>query len=375
MKQVKPNNRIVMQGYPKVVYYLIVGLVFFGACKSTELPSPRVPLIAVHTATVALAKSPTYEFYPAIVVPMKEVLISAQVGGYVMELGFQDGDLVRKGQLLYKIDSTIYLANLQSAIANLHIREAELDKANKDLLRYRELFSQQAIAQQQLEYAESAYVQMSKMVEAARASVKAATSNLSFTKIYAPFTGTIGISHVRVGSNVIAGQSILNTLSTNNPMYIDFFVEQSKLAQIREIVGKRANPFELYIDGKPYAWPAKLALIDRALDQKTASIKLRLSLNNSQGLLKAGMNVSVRINTQAQESALTIPHKAVTPQMGEFYVYILQEDSTIRQEYVHLGAEVGDKVIVKSGLKEGDEIVIDGLQKLKNGMKIRRASP
>lgn len=355
--------------------YLLFGLItalFFTACKSDSVLKQSPKLLAIHTAPAILKKAPYHDIYPAVVVAKKEVIIASQISGYVTELGFQDGELVHKGQLLYKIDSTIYIANLNNAIANLNMREAELEKAYKDFLRYRELLTQQATSQQQVDYAEASYTQAKKLVEAARAKVQAEQKNLGFTKIYAPFTGTIGISKVRVGSNVLPGQSVLNTLSSNDPMYVDFFVEQGKIAQIKRIARNNSKAFSVYLDNQNSALPAKVELFDRALNSETGSIRVRLVLSNSEGKLKAGMNVSVKVLSQGDEPVITIPYQAVTAQMGEFFVYVLQADSTVRQEYIRLGAELGSEVIVKQGLQAGEEIVIDGLQKLKNGMKVSR---
>lgn len=356
------------------LYGLMIGLLILQSCKSHSTNQPHTsPLILVNTAMATLEKGQSYDIYPGSVVPLKEVLISPQISGYITELGFKDGDFVHKGQLLYKIDSTIYIANMQNAMANLAMRQAELDKAGKDLRRYRELSSTQAISPQQLDYAESNYTQALKMVDAASANLKSMASNLEFSKIYAPFSGTIGISRVRIGSSVLAGQSILNTISTNDPMYVDFFVEQGKIAQILNLSNSKNQAFAIYLDDKFHDFASRLEFIDRSLDLKTASIRVRLQVKNSQKNLKAGMNVSVKVLKQLDESVLTIPNQAITPQMGEFYVYILKKDSSVQQEYVHLGHEIGDRVVVTQGLKPGDEVIIDGLQKLRNGMKVLRA--
>ena len=161
----------------------------------------------VTLATVSSTNAVYYDEYPGTVSALNEIKLTAQVTGYVTSIHFKDGDKVRKGQLLYSLDAQVYNANYQQAVANLQVQEANLIKASKDADRYHELDKHDAIAKQQVDYADAAYEVAKKQVAAARANVASVQSNVKFCRIYAPFTGTIGISQVKQGTSVVAGQT------------------------------------------------------------------------------------------------------------------------------------------------------------------------
>ncbi len=142
---------------------------------------------------------------------MNQTEIRAQVTGYITDIYFKDGQKVSKGQKLYSIDQQLYNANYQQAFANLQVQQTNMEKAQKDADRYHELDKHDAIAKQQVDYADAALEAAKKQVAAAQANVNAVKANLNFATITAPFSGTIGISQVRVGTSVVAGQTILNT--------------------------------------------------------------------------------------------------------------------------------------------------------------------
>src|SRR5262249_9778576 len=150
-----------------------------------------------------------------------EVELRAQVNGYITGIHFKEGEQVKKGQKLYSIDQQQSEASYQQAQANLAVQEANLERAKKDVERYRELDKKDAIAKQQVDYAEAAYAAAQKQVDAAKAAVNAVQTNVRYTTIVAPFDGTIGISQVRLGASVTPGQTLLNTISSDNPMAAD----------------------------------------------------------------------------------------------------------------------------------------------------------
>ncbi len=338
-------------------------------------PPPAVP---VTLATVASGTSVYYDAYPATINALDEIKILPQVSGYITGIYFKDGQRIRKGEKLYSIDAEVYRANYQQAIANLQVQQSNLIKAQKDADRYHELDKHDAIAKQQVDYADAALDASKKQVAAAKANVASVQSNVSFATIYAPLSGTIGISQVKKGTSVVAGQTVLNTVSTDNPIAVDFPVDQKNIYRFIELQQKGTNEadsvFTIAFGNEIYPYPGNIGLIDRAVDPQTGTIKVRLIFPNEKGMLKPGMNTTVRVKSSSGRSII-IPHKAVTEQLGEYYVYVLGDSSKVSQRQLELGRTIGDSVIVYSGLNDGDKIVVEGIQNLHQGTLVTTQAP
>jgi membrane fusion protein, multidrug efflux system len=360
-----------------IIAGLLIFLIACGGKKQQQQAAP--PPVAVTTEQVAEGDALYYEEYPATVVALNQTELRAQVSGYVTGIYFKDGDKVSKGQRLYSIDQQLYNANYQQSVANLQVQETNLLKAQKDADRYHELDKQEAIAKQQVDYADAALESAKKMVNAAKANVNAVRANVNFATITAPFTGTIGISQVRSGTSVVAGQTILNTISTDNPMAVDFAVDQKELYHFSQLQqqGKKADDstFTIAFGKEVYPFHGTITLIDRAVDPQTGTIKMRLSFPNDNKLLKAGMSTTVRVLNGSNVKSIVIPYKAVTEQLGEYFVYVVGDSSKVSQRKVALGQPVGSNVIIKDGLKAGEKIVVQGIQNLREGAIINDAPP
>ncbi|GAC1381231.1 MAG: efflux RND transporter periplasmic adaptor subunit [Ginsengibacter sp.] len=362
--------------------FISLFIISFSVVSCSENKTPVAgppPPIPVTTGTVSSTDAVYFEEYPGLVAPLNEIKLTAQVSGYITSLRFKDGDKVKKGQLLYTMDAVIYRANYQSAVASLQVQEANLAKAAKDAERYHELDKHDAIAKQQVDYADAALDVAKKQVAAARANVYGVSSNVKFANIYAPFTGTIGISQVKTGTSVVAGQTVLNTISTDDPIAVDFSVDQKEIYHFEQLQVKnnRANDstFTLAFGSDIYPFPGVIKLIDRAVDPQTGTIKTRLVFPNSKGMLKAGMNATVRVKSNNKQKSTIIPYKAVTEQLGEFFAYVVGDSNKVSQHKIVLGKQIGTNMIVTSGLNEGDKIVIQGVQNLKEGSKITTVPP
>jgi len=335
-------------------------------------PPPAVPITI---ATVANTNAVYYDTYPGTVTALDQINITSQVSGYITDINFKDGQNVKKGQLLYKIDNQVYKANYEQSLANLQVQEANLEKAQKDADRYNELEKHDAIAKQQVDYANAALEATQKQVNAAKANVASIHSNVQFANIYAPFSGTIGISQVKKGTAVVAGQTVLNTISTDNPVAVDFTVDQKNIYRFTELKEGKDNlkdsVFTIAFGDEIYPYPGKLDFIDRAVDPQTGTIKVRLIFPNDKEMLKPGMNNTVRVKNTSSKNATIIPHIAVNEQLGEFSVFVLGDSSKVHQQQVELGTVIGDSVIVKSGLKPGEKIAVQGVQNLHNGTIVK----
>ena len=367
--------------FKRIGYFTSVScLLAIAACgdkKPQQAQQGPPPAVAVTTTEVTTSSATYNDEYPGTVVALNQIELRPQVNGYITGVYFQDGQRVRKGQPLYSIDQQQYEANYNQAQAALAVQEANLVKAQKDADRYHELDKQDAIAKQQVDNADAALEAAKRQVDAAKASIRSVQTNVKYTTISAPFDGTIGISQVKVGGPVYAGQTIMNVVSTDNPMAVDFTVNQQELFRFGQLQNAKAKDsvFTIAFGSDVYPFPGSISLIDRAVDPQTGNIKTRLVFPNPKSLLKAGMSTTVRVKSNTGAAAVIIPYKAVTEQLGDFFVYAVTDSSTVTQRKVILGKQLGTNIIVKEGVKAGETIVVQGVQNLKEGSKITTAPP
>lgn len=330
--------------------------------------------VAVNTTKVTSTQASYNNIYPGTVVALSQVELRAQVSGFITGIYFKDGDRVSKGQKLYTIDAQMYAANYDQSVANLQVQESNLLKAQKDADRYHELEKNDAIAKQQVDYADAALEAAKKSVAAAKANVQSTQTGVKYTTITAPFDGTIGISQVKTGTAVTAGVTLLNTVSTDNPMAVDFAIDQRDIYQFTGLQkSAKANDTTFSIaftENDVYPYFGHISFLDRAVDPQTGTLKVRLEFPNKGNLLRAGMSCNVRVANENKAPVIAVSQRAVTEQLGEYFVYVTTDTGTVTQRKVTLGTQIGTNVIIKEGLKEGETIVTDGVQKLHEGSVI-----
>ena len=364
----------------QLLKYINIAMVMtLSACggKKTDAPAAPPPP-AVTIETVGTTDAVYYDEYPATITALNQVELRPQVSGFITGVYFTDGSRVHKGQLLYSIDAQLYSANYQQAVANLQVVEANLNRAQKDANRYHELERQDAVAKQLVDNADAAVEVARQQAAAARANIRAVSTGVRYTKVYAPFNGTIGISLVKTGAAVTAGQTVLNTVSSDDQLAVDFNIDQKDIYRFSTLMNKQSagdSTFTLAFGTDVYPYPGKIALIDRAVNSQTGTIKARLVFPNHNNLLKAGMNATVRIKNSSSTQAVVIPYKAVTEQLGEFFVYMPADSSKVTQRKIVLGKQIGTNIIVKEGLQPGDKIVTQGVQNLREGVKVTIGAP
>ena len=184
----------------------------------------------------------------------------------------------------------------------------------------------------------------------------------------------MGISLVKVGSAVTAGQTLLATVSSDNPIAVDASVDEKQISRFAELLQKNAperdSTFTIILpDQTVYLYPGRLTFIDRAVDSQTGTIRIRVVFANGAGLLKPGLTCNLRVQTSNSDTSLLIPYRAVVEQMGEYFVYVVTGDK-VTQRKVDLGTRVSDKAIVKAGLQADEQIVVEGVQKLRDNSPI-----
>jgi membrane fusion protein (multidrug efflux system) len=364
----------------RLVYnFLFLGLLAFV---SSCTPKPQAPVagpVPVTLYDVKRQPAVYYDEFPGTVVALNQVELRSEVTGYIREILFKEGQVVRKGQRLYTIDQSRYGATHDQAQANVEIAQANLEKARRDADRYTKLSEQDAIARQRLDDALTDLQNKKLQLASAKADLVKAQTDLRYSVITAPFDGTIGISQVRLGTLVSPGQTLLNTISSDNPIAVDFVIDEKDLPRfVKFEQGTRAKQdttFRIILpDDSTYPSYGAIDFIDRAVDPQTGTIKVRLSFTNNDRTLRAGMSCTVRVLNENAGNHIVIPYKAVTEQMGEYFTYIVERDSAFQRK-VSLGARVNDHVIVRSGLQEGDHIVIEGIQKLRDKTPVQAGAP
>ncbi|MBF6608810.1 MAG: efflux RND transporter periplasmic adaptor subunit [Flavobacterium sp.] len=361
---------------------IILSSLFLASCGNSDQSDKQAapPAVPVTTYTVIKEAVTTTDKYPGVVVPLNEVQLRAEVGGYITSIYITDGQKVTKGQRLYEIDRTNYQGAYNAAKASLDVALANESKARKDAQRYTNLAQKEAIAQQRLDYALTDLANASSQVASARAMLTTAQANLKRAVIVSPLSGTIGISQVKLGSLVSPGSTLLNTVSTNDPMAVDISVNQRDIQRFLELQKNAAGTlkdsiFSIEQNGKEYAVYGSIITIDRAVDPGTGTIKVRISYPNPSGVLIAGMTCNVRVLNKAAQPQIVIPHRAVSEQLGTYSVFVVADSSKVEQRIVELGSQVQDRVVIREGLKEGEIIVSDGIMKLRSGSVIQPTAP
>ncbi|WP_230981364.1 efflux RND transporter periplasmic adaptor subunit [Echinicola salinicaeni] len=353
----------------------IAGVISSCGSEATTQSNNQPSAVAVKATKVISEHVTGLDVYPGTVVPLNEIQIRPQVSGYITNIFVEDGQQVSKGQALYEIDRSKYQAAYEQAKANLKSAEAHLERVKKDLARYKVLDQKEAIAKQQLDYAETDILTAESQVASAEAQVKSAETDYNYSVIRAPFSGTIGISQVRLGAQVSPGQTLLNSLSSDNPVLVDFVINEKDIRRFSKMIKSENladSTFTIQFGKNDiYPYPGKLTTMDRAVGRQSGTINLRVEFPNPDKELIAGMTINLQVLNQDIGEQVTIPFKSVTEQMGEYFVYVIDEESTVHQQNVILGTKFGTDIVIRNGLKPGQQIVVEGIQKLREGAKVR----
>lgn len=357
---------------------LLAGALTAQSCGSSDANKQQAgavqsaPATPVTTAIVQQQTVSDIKSYPASVVPLQETELRAEVTGYITNIYVADGAYVNKGQRLYEIDRVRYQAAVDQAKANLEIAKSNLSRVEKDLQRYQSLAEQDAIAKQTLDYAVTDVSNQRAQLLAAEAALTTAETNLRRSVIVAPFSGNIGISQVREGALVSAGSTLLNTISSNDPIAVEFQISEKDIVEFTKLQtgSNQSAIYTILPDGSRYEGQGRVVTIDRAVDSQTGTLKVRASFPNASNALRAGMNTTLRVESTSKEEALVIPFKAVFEQLGTFNVYVVEEGDTVDLKQVSLGSKINDLVVITSGLEAGQKIVVDGTTGLRPGAQV-----
>jgi RND family efflux transporter MFP subunit len=356
-------------------------LLLVAACGSKEqAETPKsLPPPAVVVATLTPTTVPIYGEYVARTEARQTVEIRARVEGFLEKVLFKEGSQVQAGQLLFVIDQRPYKAALQDARGSLAQARATLEKSQKDVDRLRPLVAEEAAPQQDLDKAEASSHYNRASIEKARAAIAKAELDLKFTEIHSPITGTIGKEEVTVGNLVSKDQTLLTTVSSWDPMRVVFSISESDYLRLAKKYpeGKPATAeenkeaFELVMaDNAIYPSKGSLSFVDRALDLTTGTLKIYVDFPNPDKLLRPGLFGRIRVILEEKPNALLVPQKAVQEMQGVKTILTVGPDNKVALHTVALGERYRDFFVVNSGVKAGDRVVVEGLQKAIPGQKV-----
>jgi membrane fusion protein (multidrug efflux system) len=310
----------------------------------------------------------------------REVELRPRVTGVVEKQMFRPGQMVREGDPLFLIDTRTLDSAVADAQARLLEAEAQLQRAVQDVERYKPLLVDDAIPRQTYDQAVAAQKQAQSLVESRREGVTRARIDRGFAEVRAPVTGQIGIQQVEVGGLATSGQTVLAVVSTLDPVVAYFSVSENEyLDYVRRLDVSRAagrvpprTPIELLLaDGSQYKHPGRFDFADRAINPQTGTLTLRAIFPNPEQLLRPGMTGRVRIVYDVAEAAIVIPQKAVTELLGRQFVSVVGADGKVEQRAVSARERIGDQWLIQEGLKPGETVVVEGVQKARPGATVK----
>lgn len=355
----------------------LAALAALSSCKQGEKQNAAaMPATPVSVAEAKKSDAVYYDPFQGTVTALNSVELRSQVSGFITGIFFKEGTVVKKGTPLYEIDRRKYIAAYEQAKANLASANANLVKAQKDADRYSFLLKNDAVARQTYDQSVATLETSKAQVAVAKAGVTSAQTDLSYSLIRAPFTGRIGISQVKLGAQVTPGTTLLNTISSENPIGVDVVVNEQDIDRFYNYQKHYTDStFKLTLsDGTLYDKPGKIFAIDRGVNNQTGTVKVRVQFANDKDVLKDGEAGVLKVLNEKSGERVIIPYKAITEQVGEYFVFKAQ-DTVAHQIKVVLGPRINDNVVIMDGVKPGEKIITDGFQRLKDGGKITLGNP
>ncbi len=354
------------------VFLALAALVwwFFGADKSKPAAKPTV--IPVGLETVQLRDVPQSTSGIGSVQSLHTVTLRSQVEGVLAEVLFREGQLVKRGDLLARIDDREYAAALMRAEAELASNQAQLKSAELDQVRYGNLLKEEAVSVQIVEQQTATVARLRASVRSSEAAVATAKVQLSYTRIVSPIDGRVGLRRVDAGNLVRANDAEgLVTVTQITPISVIFSLPQELLPTLRPLLDGVAAPVKAYTrEAGTQLAEGKLATVDNQVDPTTGMVRLRADFANADGSLWPGQFVTVQLLTGQFPKALVVPVRSVRHGLNGAYVFRVKDD---KAEVVPVKTSFQDDsiVVVTEGLAQGDRIVIDGYSRIKAGSLVR----
>jgi len=357
---------------------------FLVSCNSNNA-STKAPIPEITVIEAAQRDVPIYRDFVGQVYGSSDIPIRARVSGFLEGIHFQEGNLVKKGQLLYTIDQQPYKAKMAVEQSKLAEAKTSMVKAESDLNRIKPLAEINAVSKSDLDAAVAQYEAAKAYVDAAKSSLELARIDLGYCSVKSPIDGLIGKTNAKRGEFV--GQNpnpvILNTVSVTDSILVEFFISEAdyidlarKSISIEEGKTERPENYNpdirlILADGSTYKEEGSINFIDRSVDPNTGSILIQAVFPNTQGLLRPGLYAKVRIKANVVKDAVVIPQRCVSELQGQYSVYVVNDSSQVETKQIEVGPKINDYWLINKGLDAGDKVVIDALQKVSEGAVVK----
>ena len=345
-------------------------------CREKTAPAPDpIPVVA---AEVIVRDQPVYFEAMGQTIGSQDVEIRARVEGILESVQFREGASVHEGDLLYTIDPLSLESSLEQAKGGLTQAEAAFDKARRDVARLTPLWEKKAISRQMLDDALAAESSASGAVATAKGAVESIGIQLGYTKIYAPIAGLIGKTEVKPGNLVGRGQStLLTTLSSLDPIHVRFSISEQDYLELRRSGAgqdpERQSPpvFELVLaDGSVHPEKGAVVFADRNVDSATGTLLMEVAFPNPGGIVRPGQFGRVRVPIRRIPGAILVPQRAVQEMQATYSVFVVAADGRAEFRRVVVGPRIDNLYVIESGLQPGEQVVVEGVQKLQNNMPV-----
>ena len=353
-------------------------LVIVEGCSSSKA-APEPPPAIVEVAIVAQQDTPIYSEWVAVLDGYVNAQIQPRVSGYIIKQNYKEGSVVSKGAVLFEIDPRPFKASLDQAKAQLAQAEAQLGKAILDVQRDTPLAQARAIAQSQLDTEIQAKLGTQAQVQAAKANVEQAELNLEWTKVTSLVSGIAGSAQFQIG-NLVGPSSVLTSVSQVDPIKAYFTASEQEFTEFHRRFPTQASveeqrrriPLQLMLaDGSVYEHSGTIYFADREVNPTTGTIRIAGVFPNPNNLLRPGGYGRVRASVKTQKGALLVPQRAVVELQGSQQVAVVGADDKVSIRPVTVGERIGKLWIVTQGLKAGERVVVEGLQKVRDGAPVK----
>jgi multidrug efflux system membrane fusion protein len=345
--------------------------------KQAAAPPPTVTVAKPAQRTIV-----DQDEYVGRFVPVDVVEVRARVSGYLDQVHFTDGQIVKQGDLLFTIDKRPFQNTLDQARANLETAKSNVAFTQSDLARGQQLLRDRTISEQIFEQRSQAFRNAQASVAANEAMVRQAELDLEYTELRAPITGRIGDRRVTQGNLVTGGAggntSLLATIVSIDPIRFEFTFDEASLLRYQrlasgksEVAGLGGTSVRLkLLDEADFSHDGRMDFVDNVIDRATGTIRGRAQFGNAEGLFTPGMFARVQVPASAPYQALMVPDAAIGTEQARKFVYVVDQENVARLRYVTLGQLVGDMRVIKDGVSAGDRVVINGLMRVRQGQKV-----
>ncbi|MFZ0761326.1 MAG: efflux RND transporter periplasmic adaptor subunit [Candidatus Sulfotelmatobacter sp.] len=344
---------------------------------SVQAAGPALPAPLVTVVTATAQDVPKYLDEIGRNAAFESVMVTPQVGGRIVERHFQDGENLKKGQLLFVIDPRPYKAQVDAAQANLAEARAALDLARIQFARDQEVIGARAISKQDYDTKKNAVDVDQALVEAANAAMETANLNLEYCYIHSPIDGRAGARLVDVGNVVQANATSLLSIQRLDPIYANFTITESDLPEVQRQMshGMLRAAIRLPSDPESAATPGRVEFLDNSVQTGSGTVNLRATMSNPHHHFWPGQFVDVKLVLATEKAAVLIPNQAAQISQKGPFVYVVKSDDTAELRPVKLGQRQGDDVVVTKGVAANERIVLAGQMLVRPGGKVRVSSP